>query len=246
MVLAIKAGERQCSVAARPECDEATVWRACQRYRHGGLACLLADARQDNLGHPQQISRATGTNVELLLEPLAKGLYITHWSSGIWPARRSMTRSSLRIVPRHGSAPHLHRCRFQGRIGLGIGRRLGWTPASRSERSKSFGAMPMRLGLPNRHLGGVRPRDPDFPGLGTRPRSASCDSRVDEQQEFDYTRNGTVNMLVFLVVPSGVMELAFLAKNDADHYLPELMLFHRQHKELQGVFLIQYGGSGLT
>ena len=32
-----------------------------------------------------------------------------------------------------------------------------------------------------------------------------------EQQEFDYTRHGTVNMLVFLVVHSGLMELAFLA-----------------------------------
>ena len=53
-----------------------------------------------------------------------------------------------------------------------------------------------------------------------------------EQQEFDYTRHGTVNMLVFLVVHSGLMELAFLASNDQEHYLPELELFHRQHKEL--------------
>jgi hypothetical protein len=64
-----------------------------------------------------------------------------------------------------------------------------------------------------------------------------------EQQEFDYTRHGTVNVLVFLVVHSGLMELAFLASNDAEHYLPELELFHRQHEELRGVFLIQDGGS---
>ena len=64
-----------------------------------------------------------------------------------------------------------------------------------------------------------------------------------EQREFDYTRHGTVNMLVFLVVHSGLMELASLASNDAEHYLPELKLFHRQHKELRGVFLIQDGGS---
>ena len=42
-----------------------------------------------------------------------------------------------------------------------------------------------------------------------------------EQQEFDYTRHGTVNRLVFLVVPSGLMELAFLAANDCEHYLPD-------------------------
>src|SRR5258705_13928588 len=64
-----------------------------------------------------------------------------------------------------------------------------------------------------------------------------------EQQEFDIIRHGTVIILVFLVVHSGLMELAFLANNDAEHYLPELGLFHRQHKELRGVFLIQDGGS---
>jgi len=37
-----------------------------------------------------------------------------------------------------------------------------------------------------------------------------------EQQEFDYTRHGTVNMLVFLVVHGGLMELAFTAKNDTE------------------------------
>jgi DDE superfamily endonuclease len=64
-----------------------------------------------------------------------------------------------------------------------------------------------------------------------------------EQREFDYTRHGTVNMLVFLVVHSGLMELAFLAKNDTEHYLPELELFRKHHQELRGVFLVQDGGS---
>ena len=56
IVLAIAAGERQCSVAARLECDEATVWRTCQRYRQDGLASLFADGRQGHSGRPQQIS----------------------------------------------------------------------------------------------------------------------------------------------------------------------------------------------
>ena len=60
IVLAIAAGERQGSVAARLECDEATVWRACQRYRQGGLALLFADGRQGNSGRPQQISPGLG------------------------------------------------------------------------------------------------------------------------------------------------------------------------------------------
>src|SRR2546430_2023868 len=56
IVLAITSGERPCSVAARLECDEATVWRACQRYRQDGLASLFADGRQGNSGRLLQIS----------------------------------------------------------------------------------------------------------------------------------------------------------------------------------------------
>jgi hypothetical protein len=37
------------------------------------------------------------------------------------------------------------------------------------------------------------------------------------------------------------MELVFLKANDHEHYLAELELFHRQHKELREVFLIQDG-----
>jgi hypothetical protein len=59
-VLAIAAGKRQGAVAARLESDEATVWRACQRYRQGGLALLFADGRQGNSGRPQQISPGLG------------------------------------------------------------------------------------------------------------------------------------------------------------------------------------------
>jgi hypothetical protein len=49
--------------------------------------------------------------------------------------------------------------------------------------------------------------------------------------------------MVFLVVHTALMELAFLAKNDHEHYLPELELSHEHYKELRGVFWIQDGGS---
>src|SRR5580704_5681671 len=83
IVLAIAAGERQCSVAARLECDEATVWRACQRYRRDGLAGLFGDGRQGNAGRPRQISPVQRAQIVELacLEPIAKGLHITHWCS---------------------------------------------------------------------------------------------------------------------------------------------------------------------
>ena len=83
IVLAIAAGERQCSVATRLECDEATVWRACQRYRQAGLAGLFADGRQGHAGRPQLISPVQRAQIVewACLEPVAKGLHITHWSS---------------------------------------------------------------------------------------------------------------------------------------------------------------------
>jgi len=75
IVLAIASGERPCSVADRLECDAATVWRACQRYRQGGLELLYANGRQGNLGHPQQISPVQRAQIVELacLEPIAKG-----------------------------------------------------------------------------------------------------------------------------------------------------------------------------
>jgi len=72
IVLAIAAGERQCSIAARLECDEATVWRACERYRQDGLGSLFADGRQGNSSHPQQISPVQRAQIVELacLEPI--------------------------------------------------------------------------------------------------------------------------------------------------------------------------------
>jgi Winged helix-turn helix len=55
-ILALAAGARTGAVAAQMQCDEATIWRDCQRYRHDGLAGLLDDRRQGNSGRPAAIS----------------------------------------------------------------------------------------------------------------------------------------------------------------------------------------------
>ena len=54
IVLAVAAGEPIAAIAARLECDPATVWRVCRRYEHGGVAGLLRD--DPRLGRPQEIS----------------------------------------------------------------------------------------------------------------------------------------------------------------------------------------------
>jgi hypothetical protein len=64
-----------------------------------------------------------------------------------------------------------------------------------------------------------------------------------EQQEFEYTRHGTVNLLLFLAAHTGQMELTVPGANDAAHSIPALRDFRRRHRGLQGVFLIHDGGA---
>ena len=67
-----------------------------------------------------------------------------------------------------------------------------------------------------------------------------------ERQEFEYTRHGTVNLLLFLVVHTGRMEVAVEDTKDAKHYIGALRAFRRRHRGLQGVFLIQDGDPSHT
>jgi transposase len=243
IVLAIAAGERPCVVAAQLDCDEATVWRACQRYRRGGLACLLADGRHDNLGRPQQISPVQRAQIVELacLEPIAKGLHITHWSS------EDLARQAVadQIIP--AISPATVR-RILHDVDLQPHRTRYWKTARLDARFKERAEQVLwcygnAARLAEQGIWVVCVDEiPTFQVLERDPIRRAIPRSI-EQQEFDYTRHGTVNMLVFLVVHSGLMELAFLASNAAEHYLPELKLFHRQHKELRGVFLVQDGGS---
>jgi len=242
IVLAIAAGERRCSVAARLECDEATVWRTCQRYRQEGLASLFVDGRQGHSGRLQQITPVQRAQIVELacLEPIAKGLHITHWSS------EDLTRQAVSDGIVSAVSPATVR-RILHDVDLQPHRTRYWKTARLDGRFKERAEQVLwcygnaaRLAEAGIWVVCVD-EIPTFQVLERKPIRRAIPGSV-EQQEFDYIRHGTVNMLVFLVVHSGLMELTFLASNDADHYLPELELFHRQHKELQGVFLIQDGG----
>src|SRR5271157_5162077 len=227
-------GYRQCSIAARLECDEATVWRACERYRQGGLASLFADGRQGNAGRPQQISPVQRAQIVELacLEPIAKGLHITHWSS------EDLARQAVddKIIPAISAATvrrilqdvdlQPHRTRYWKTA------RLDARFTERAEQVLWCYGNADRLAQQGIWVVCVD-EIPTFQVLERHPIRRAVPGSI-EQQEFDYTRHGTVNMLVFLVVHTGLMELVFLAENDHEHYLPELELFHKQHKELQG------------
>jgi transposase len=242
IVLAIAAGERRCTVASRLECDEATVWRTCERYRQDGLASLFADGREGHSGRLQQIAPVQRAQIVELacLEPIAKGLHITHWSSEDL-ARQAVTDGIVSAVSPATVRRILHDVDLQPH------RTRYWKTARLDKRFKERAEQVLwcygnAARLAEQGIWVVCVDEiPTFQVLERRPIRRAIPGSI-EQQEFDYTRHGTVNMLVFLVVHNGLMELVFLASNDAEHYVPELELFHQQHQELRGVFLIQDGG----
>src|SRR3954471_22283408 len=70
-------------LAYRLGCAESTIWRTCQLYRASGLAGLLADGRLGHSGREMGITPVQRAQVVELacLEPVARGLHVTHWSS---------------------------------------------------------------------------------------------------------------------------------------------------------------------
>jgi len=242
IVLSIAAAEPRCEVAARLECDEATVWRTCERYRRDGLEGLLIDGRQGRAGRPMQIVPVQRAQIVELacLEPIAKGLHITHWSSKDLASQAVADGIVAAVSPAtvrrilHDVDLQPHRTRY-------------WKTARLDARFKERAEQVLWCygnaeRLARRGVWVVCVDEiPTFQVLERRPIRRAVPGSI-EQQEFNYTRHGTLNMLVFLVVHTGRMELVFLEDNDHEHYLPELEHFYRQHKELRGVFLIQDGG----
>src|SRR5271154_3498843 len=243
IILGIAAGQRREDLATQFECDESTIWRTCQRYRDSGLVGLLADHRQDHSGRDLGITPVQRAQIVELacLEPVAKGLHITYWSSDDL-ARQAVTDGIVaRISPRTVRD-------ILSKVDLQPHRTRYWkTPrldAQFKERAEQvLWCYGNATRLAERGIWVVCVDEiPTFQILERRPIRRAIPGSI-EQQEDNYIRHGTVNMLVFLVVHSGLMELVFLAKNDHEHYLPELELFHRQHKELKGIFWIQDGGA---
>jgi hypothetical protein len=79
---------------------------------------------------------------------------------------------------------------------------------------------------------------PNFQLLERHPLRRALPGSI-EQQEFEYKRHGTVNLLLWLVVHTGQMEVSHLPVKDGLHYTQALRRFRRRHRRLKGVFLIQ-------
>jgi hypothetical protein len=178
------------------------------------------------------------------LEPVAEGLHITHWTSQDL-ARQAVADGlvdaiSPRTVRRllHDVDLQPHRTRYWRTTRLDAhfkerAEKVLWCYAQ-AERLARQGIWTIAVDeVPNYQ---VLERDPIRRAL---PGSI-------EQQEFEYTRHGTVNVLLFLMVHTGQMEVAVEAKKDAMHYIRELKAFRHRHRRLKGVFLIQDGDPSHT
>ena len=175
------------------------------------------------------------------LEPVARGLHITHWSS------EGLARQAVKdgIVPAIGARTVR---RILHEVDLQPHRTRYWKTARLDDRFKERAEKVLwcyanAARLARRRTWVVRADEvPSFQALERAPIRRAAPGHI-ERQEFEYERHGTVNILVFLVVHTGQMEAVCLAKNDADHYVEALRGFRRRHR-LRGVCLVQDGGPG--
>jgi hypothetical protein len=178
------------------------------------------------------------------LEPVAEGLHIIHWTSQDL-ARQAVADGivgaiSPRTVRRilHGVDLQPHRTRYWKTARLDAqfkerAEQVLWCYANAEYLA--------REGLWTVAVDEI----PNFQVLERCPIRRAIPGAI-ERQEFEYSRHGTVNLLLFLIVHSGRMEVAVEAKKDALHYIRELKAFRRRHRGLKGVFLIQDGDPSHT
>lgn len=178
------------------------------------------------------------------LEPVAKGLHITHWTSkdlarqaiqdGIVPAISDRT---IRTIL-DGVDLQPHRTRYWKTA------RLDAEFKSRAEKVLWCYANAERLARQGYWVVCVDEK-PNCQVLQRHPIRRSIPGSI-EQQEFEYTRHGTVNILAFLIVHSGRMEAACVESKNARTYIKELARFRRRHRHLRGAYLIHDGDPSHT
>lgn len=178
------------------------------------------------------------------LEPIARGLHITHWTSsdlarqaiveGIVPTISARTvRDILQNVDLQP-----HRTRYW--------KTSRWDAQFKERAEKVLWCYANAQRLAGQGIWTVAVDEiPNFQVSERQPIRRAIPGSI-EQQEFEYTRHGTVNLLLFLIVHSGVMEAAVLDKKDADHYIQALRHFRQHHRQLKGVYLIQDGDPSHT
>jgi hypothetical protein len=151
------------------------------------------------------------------LEPIARGLHITHWSSA------ALAREAVRAGIVATIDPATIR-RILDAVDLQPHRTRYWRTArlddqfkERAEKVLWCYANAERLA---RHGTYVVCADemPNLQVLERSPIRRSIPGSI-EQQEFEYIRHGTVNLLTFLIVHTGRMRVTCPPHNDAASYI---------------------------
>jgi DDE superfamily endonuclease len=174
------------------------------------------------------------------LEPVAKGLHITHWSS------QDLARQAIADGIVESISPRTIRL-ILDRVDLQPHRTRYWRttrldPRFKARAEKVLWCYGNAERMARRGYWVVCTDEvPNFQVLERKPIRRSTPGSI-EQREFDYTRHGTVNLLVFLVVHTGRMRVVVLKQNNAENYIPALEEFRRRHRRLRGVYLIHDGG----
>jgi DDE superfamily endonuclease len=175
------------------------------------------------------------------LEPVARGLHITHWSSADLARQATADGVVSRISPRSIR-------RILQQVDLQPHRTRFWKTAPRNaaflERATRILWCYTYAESLARHGFWVVCADelPNFQVLERIPIRRAIPGSI-EQREFEYKRHGTVTVLFFLVVHTGKMEAVCLPSKSAAHYTTALRQFHRRHHHLRGVYLIHDGDS---
>jgi hypothetical protein len=178
------------------------------------------------------------------LEPIARGLHVTHWAS------QDLARQAVADGIIDSISPRTVR-RILDDVDLQQHRTRYWRTArldsqfkQRAEKVLWCYGNAQRLAREGIWTVAVDEK-PNLQVLQRSPIRRAIPGSI-EQQEFEYTRHGTVNLLFFLVVHSGQMELAVESSKDAKHYIQELRAFRGRHRGLKGVYLIQDGDPSHT
>jgi hypothetical protein len=211
-----------------------------------GAACTTSCWTTLTSGVPRRFPPLQRAQIVALacLEPVAEGLHITHWTSKDL-ARQAVADGivdaiSPRTVQRilHDVDLQPHRTRYW---------RTARLDAQFKERAEKvlwcYGNVDR---LARQGIWTVAVDEmPNLQVLERSPLRRAVPGFI-ERQEFEYARHGTVNLLLFLIVHTGRMEIAVEAAKDAEHYIQELKAFRRRHRGLKGVFLIQDGDPSHT
>ena len=178
------------------------------------------------------------------LEPIAEGLHITHWTSADL-ARQAVADEIVdtispsmvrRILQEVNLQPHRTRYWRTARI----------DPLFKQRAEKVLWCYAQAAHLAHQGIWTIAVDEvPNHQVLERKPIRPAIPGSI-EQQEFEYTRHGTVNLLLFLILHSGRMEAAVEEKKDAAHYIEQLRKFRARHHGLKGVFLIQDGDPSHT